>query len=138
MESKLIKAVEINEEDENDDYGDEEEVTFEEPDNFVEHKSDSNSQSVERPDFSLDKNITLKNQKEQTEVKKPLVSSKSRKRSLENNKLNIVSREHHKIQQYEDKIKRKAKRHEIFNKLQNQLSEFKSEMFNNEQFQGGF
>ena len=36
LESKLIKAVEINDEDENDDYGEEDEITFDEPENFVE------------------------------------------------------------------------------------------------------
>jgi hypothetical protein len=58
LESKLNKAVEINEDDEND-YGDEE-VTFDEPGNFTAERSES--LSMEREDLeSIENTITLKN-----------------------------------------------------------------------------
>ena len=61
LESKLSKAVEINEADEEEnDYGDEEEVTFDETGNFAEP---SESFSIEREEFEIiGKGINLKNQ----------------------------------------------------------------------------
>ena len=40
-----------------------------------------------------------------------------------------MNQQENKIKKYEEKIKLKTQRQEIFNKLQKQLAEFKSEMF---------
>ena len=103
--------MEINEEDENDDYGEDEEVTFEDEGNF-EKRSDTYSQSVERPDFSLDKNINLNNQKDLQD--KQVNKEDMRKKSIEHNP--FMSK-NHQIKKNEEKLEKKAKRHELFKQL---------------------
>lgn len=89
----------------------------------------SEKNSVERPDSSLfSRGLNLKNLNPNLMNFKNIKMQAIRKNSAEGGEL---TEQEDKIKQYENKIKRKTDRAELFKKLQNQLNEFKSEMYAN-------
>lgn len=121
LEQKISKAVEFNDEEDNDE---EEEVTFE-----VTSAPDPSEISTERPESSLNKSLTakdIKNALGAAQVNIKNLRPSQRKDSDAQDQVNAM--EENKLNYYESKIKRKNDRAAIFKKLQEQLKEFKSEM----------
>ena len=127
LESKMIKAVEINEQDDDQEI-EEEELTIE-----VMSANDGHSEtvSVERSESTHNKSINIKDLKHHLGGGAHInIKNKAQRKNSDNDPLDQKQN----IKTYEERIKRKTERAEIFKKLQQQLNEFKNmgEMINDQ------
>lgn len=110
LESKLIKAVQINDEEDNDDE-EEEDLTFEVLSN---HEPSDHGVSVERPESVLNKSINIRELKHHLGGTQQ-INFRNLNRARKNSDNNEIKElKENKIKQFEEKIKRKNDRAAIF------------------------
>lgn len=126
---KIIKAKEINEDDDEDDQ-EEDDITLD-----ILSTHDANEHiSVERSDSILNKSLTIRDISQH--LGKVKINLKNLKHDALDNKeksdqqaVSGLTKQEEKIKSFEEKVKKRNQRAAIFKKLQEQLDQFKNEMF---------